>query len=268
MTRRQLAFTSLFAALAFSLSISAQVRAQSKEDAQKFAEARIAIDKYKDCPASLKALESISEEGRKNPLWAYYMAKNQECQNNLEAALKYYEQYSALVSADAELIDKIADLRYRVTRNKDKSKLFADVFNELYPNGTALGIISYSSGGGYFPRNIIEGFKISKSAGCSFVFHNHSSSWANETDISVSLGDLMPGGNIQLVQFKGEAETLFGNWATLFVTRNNKASIVVKETRGDFGGSYAGIAFYSKDRAKAERIKQSIEEAINYCSSR
>src|SRR5260370_19891071 len=73
-----------------------------QSDAEKFAEGRIAFDAHHDCPAALDALQSVSDTGRKSPLWAFYMGKVEECLKRPTEALTYYEQYDQLVPGQRE----------------------------------------------------------------------------------------------------------------------------------------------------------------------
>jgi tetratricopeptide (TPR) repeat protein len=91
----------------------------AQSDAEKFAEGRVAFDKYKDCPAALKALEGVSQQGRSEPLWVYYMAQTHECLGNIEAALDYYQKYNALVPGQIPVIEKMADLRYKLSKARE-----------------------------------------------------------------------------------------------------------------------------------------------------
>lgn len=84
----------------------------AQSDGEKFAEGRMAMDKFNDCPAAVKALESVSEAGRQNPLWIAYMAKAYECVGNAKDALTYYEKYNQVVPGNGEIVDKIGELRY------------------------------------------------------------------------------------------------------------------------------------------------------------
>jgi hypothetical protein len=99
--------------LAFVLT-AACLPGWAQSDAQNFAEGRVALDKYKDCKASLDALGGVSEDGRKDPVWVFYMAKANECMNRAADALRYYEEYDRLLPGQAPVLDKIGDLRYRV----------------------------------------------------------------------------------------------------------------------------------------------------------
>ena len=92
---------------------------QKRSDADLFTEARIAIDKFKDCPAAVKALNEVSDAGKRDPIWIYYAAKSSECANNLVESLKQYRQYNQLSPGHAEIIDKIGELEYRLRKQRE-----------------------------------------------------------------------------------------------------------------------------------------------------
>lgn len=254
---RQLALVGLF--IAFVLALSVQLKAQSREDAQKFAEARIAIDKYKDCAASLKALESISEEGRKNPLWVYYMGKSQECLNNLEMALKYYDQYSSLVSADAELIDKIADLRYKVSRGNDKRKAFSDLLGNLYPDGVKMNPIFWDGSQAQELAITDKKFKLVRQENCTLIFAargNYTNGEAYYSEVVIPFKDLV---SKRRVEYRSRSSM----WGAVFFTKANQPSISYSGIRDM---KYVGFGILAQDKETAERISQAIESAIEYCN--
>jgi hypothetical protein len=87
-------------------------------DSDKFAEGKIAFDKYDDCPAALDAFLAVSAEGRQNPLWNYYIAQTYECLAKYDIAIKYYEAYNELVPGRPAITEKLADLRYNMNRQK------------------------------------------------------------------------------------------------------------------------------------------------------
>ena len=87
-------------------------------DSDKFAEGKIAFDKYEDCPASQDAFLSVSAEGRQNPLWNYYIAQTYECLKKYDIAIKYYEAYNQSVPGQPAISDKLADLRYNLKKQK------------------------------------------------------------------------------------------------------------------------------------------------------
>lgn len=107
----------LFLSVAFFISTH---HASAQSDGEKFAEGRIALDKYNDCPAALKALQGVSETGRQNPIWISYMAKASECVKNFRDALTYYEKYNQLVPGNGEVVNKIGELRYLARKQQDE----------------------------------------------------------------------------------------------------------------------------------------------------
>jgi hypothetical protein len=119
----------LFLTFLLALPILAQ------SDETKFAEGRTAFDKYKDCPAALRAFDAISPEGRRDPVWISYMAHTQECLGNLAEAVRYYEQYDLLVPGQVDVISKLGDLRYRLSKQADDAaaaKIRSDIETRAY----------------------------------------------------------------------------------------------------------------------------------------
>ncbi|MGA3102195.1 MAG: hypothetical protein ABSD61_10065 [Terracidiphilus sp.] len=107
-----------FAALLF---FAVAPSSAQQNDGELFAEGRIALDKYKDCAASLNALKQVSPEGQKNPMWIYYMAKANECAGNIADALNYYKAYAA-TNPSPEITEKIGDLQYKVDQQVERER--------------------------------------------------------------------------------------------------------------------------------------------------
>lgn len=103
--------------IALSAVLSAMALAQT--DAEKFAEGRIALDQHQDCPAAESAFRSVSEASH-NAIWAFYMGKTMECLKRPADALVYYEQYDQLIPGQAEIINKIGELRYQVRKQQEE----------------------------------------------------------------------------------------------------------------------------------------------------
>lgn len=125
-----------FICLGFVSFCAASLLAQS--DAVRFAEGQAALDKHNDCAAAIEAFDSVSSQGKTEPLWAFYMAKAQECKGDLNAALTHYLKYDELNPGQAEVVAKVGDLRYRLKKQQQaeeavqkrqdaKKKLLADI---------------------------------------------------------------------------------------------------------------------------------------------
>jgi len=95
------------------LILCSAVAVSAQSDLARIAEGRAAFDQHHDCPAALRAFESVSTEGR-SPVWIIYMARTEECLGKIEEAVGYYEQYDQLVPNQAEVLQKIGELRYQV----------------------------------------------------------------------------------------------------------------------------------------------------------
>lgn len=88
-------------------------------DAIKITEAKLAIEKYKDYKGAIKALEEISNAGKNDPLYLYYSAIANEKIGEYEKAVSFYQQYLNFFPDKVEIIEKIADLNYKLKLNKD-----------------------------------------------------------------------------------------------------------------------------------------------------
>jgi len=95
----------------------------AQSDADNFAEGRVALDKFKDCPTALKALNSVSEDGRKDPMWVYYMARTFECLTNYTQAIRYYTNYDTLMPGQPSILEKLAELRYMARKTAEAEVL-------------------------------------------------------------------------------------------------------------------------------------------------
>ena len=82
------------------------------------AEARIAITKYKDYPSAIKSLDSSTELTKRTSVWLSVMAIAQEGAGNKEEELKYLEKYNELVPGQHDTLEKLADLRYIVRKER------------------------------------------------------------------------------------------------------------------------------------------------------
>ena len=91
---------------------SATPQQPSQSDAEKFAEARVAMANH-DCAVALRALEGYSEPGRNDPLWVLQIAKAEECVGDTAEALKYYRKYDKIVPGQAEIAKKLGELNYK-----------------------------------------------------------------------------------------------------------------------------------------------------------
>ena len=106
------------ALIAWVLIMFGTGNAIGQSDAVKVAGGRTALDN-KDCPAALRAFDGVSVEGRSNPVWIIYMARTEECVLNFGKAVEYYERYDQMVPEQAEVLNKIGELRYRITKDKE-----------------------------------------------------------------------------------------------------------------------------------------------------
>jgi hypothetical protein len=112
----------LVTGVVFAAHWSPAAAASGRTDADLFNEARIAIDKFHDCPAAGKALNEISGEGKRDPIWIFYAAKANECAGNLSASLAYYREYDKRNPGQREILDKIGELEYKLRKQNDETR--------------------------------------------------------------------------------------------------------------------------------------------------
>lgn len=113
------------------LILLSPMRLMAQSDAELFSQGRIAFDKYHDCPAAEKALSAVSVAARNDPtwgpVWMSYMARTEECLGNLQQAIIYWEQYDQKKPGQADVINSLADLRYRLQKQQEaEAKKAAD----------------------------------------------------------------------------------------------------------------------------------------------
>lgn len=107
------------ATLVIALCFASLAIGQKRSDADLFNEARIAIDKFKDCPAAVKALNEVSAQGKRNPIWIYYKARASECANDLAESLSQYREYNRIAPGHQEILDKIGELEYKLRKQQE-----------------------------------------------------------------------------------------------------------------------------------------------------
>jgi hypothetical protein len=100
----------LVIAAVFPVSLAAH----SQTDAESFAEGRVALDRYHDCPNSVAALERVSS-GARSAFWYAYAGRAYSCVGRLNDAVSAWQAFDRLSPGHPEVVDSIADLRYRLT---------------------------------------------------------------------------------------------------------------------------------------------------------
>jgi len=112
--------------------------AQAQSDGERFAEARYALDKEKNCGQAKLALEGVSESTKANPAWIMYMARTYECTLELEKAVTLYQKYFETIQPPpAEILDKIGELRYRI-RQRDTANQHTREVNQSIERAMAI----------------------------------------------------------------------------------------------------------------------------------
>ncbi len=91
-------------------------------DAVKIAEARVALEKN-DCKNALDALTEVSDAGKKTALYNLYMGKAYDCDKDYDNAITYYEVYILSNPNAADIIQRIAELRYEKRKKEKKYDL-------------------------------------------------------------------------------------------------------------------------------------------------
>ena len=116
-------FLVLFVLIAF-LDIETSA---AQTDADRFAEGRVALDKFKDCDAAYKALSGVSDQMRKEAMWLYYMARTTECLKKYGESVGYYKAYTKLIPPNPELLDKIGEVKYLADKQDAEAAKLARV---------------------------------------------------------------------------------------------------------------------------------------------
>lgn len=88
-----------------------------KLDNEKIVEAKIAFDKYSDCPAAKSALDQVSSKGKESMLFLLYASQVYECLKDYENAIESYEKLNKL-KGDSMVDEKIIELRYLLNKKK------------------------------------------------------------------------------------------------------------------------------------------------------
>ena len=112
------------------LSIAFQLKAQDNSDGLLITEARVAMEKYKDCKSAIKTLNKVSQVGQQQtPLFSYYLAKAYECLDMSGKALIYYKKFISQTSMTSELQEKIADLSYRASNKEQDGTSWEPIYS-------------------------------------------------------------------------------------------------------------------------------------------
>lgn len=245
--------------LAIVLGFAFSMTAFAQTDAEKFAEGRVALDKFKDCPAALKALETVSEEGRKNPLWAFYMAKVHECLSNNEEAIEYYKKYDALIPGQVEILEKIVEIRYQSNPSYAR-KLFGDLVNSVGNRSSRLA-----------SDRLNTEPKITEFGGCIIslkeegdITDNNGVSRSSST-WTIRLSDIDP------TSIKVQSDMSTGYFVSITTRAEEKT---IKETRyfsylgrspEKSDTSWAFFSFYVGDQEKANRAAKALSQVVKAC---
>jgi hypothetical protein len=87
------------------------IGARAQTDGQRLSEAQYALSQN-NCSAASSALDGVSDEFAKNPVWVYTAAKATECLKLYDRALMFYQQYDQLVPGQPEITKKIGEMLY------------------------------------------------------------------------------------------------------------------------------------------------------------
>jgi len=100
----------------WAVILSGQSSAE-KLDNEKIVEAKIAFDKYSDCPAAKNALDQVSSKGKESMLFLFYASQVYECLKDYENAIESYEKLNKL-KGDSIVDEKIIELRYLLNKKE------------------------------------------------------------------------------------------------------------------------------------------------------
>ena len=235
----------------------------SQADQDKFAEGRVALDKFKDCPAALKALDAVSEG---NAEWALYMAKTHECLSNYEEAIHFYKAYDTLAPGHSEIAEKIAELRYQSNPDVER-KLITDLVNSV-------GRIKFSYPAPAPPGNTAETEEaISEFNRCSIrIKHDLELQDPGQPTSSYSSIIIVPLKDLDPNNIKVDFDTEFKKGYTVgFNTRSSMKTI--KETKFmSFSGETShsdnlldGYFFEFPEQDKANRVAKALVQIVKAC---
>lgn len=90
----------------------------AQNDMSKIVEAQTALQQNK-CKYAEQALNECSSDAKETQVWIYYTAKTQDCLENYESAIFWYNKYLKFVPNNAEIIKRVAELSIR-KREKDE----------------------------------------------------------------------------------------------------------------------------------------------------
>jgi tetratricopeptide (TPR) repeat protein len=96
--------------------------AQDNNDGLLITQARLAIDKYADYKEAVNALKKVSTDGQKEAIYSFYLAKAYEGLNDYKNAYTHYNQYAVKTKMTPELMEKIADLKYKNDKAINQAK--------------------------------------------------------------------------------------------------------------------------------------------------
>ena len=163
--------SALSAALLLAAASSA---ALASDDGERFAEGRVAYDKFHDCQAAYRALSAVSVAGQQEPMWIYYEAQTLDCLGRYDEALKYYRQYKNLIPPNPQLLDKIGEVAYRASQAANEKHAAdelatrqaaarADISGNWQTHNSSQTVISLSETKNFIVKgtNSIEGYTYS-----------------------------------------------------------------------------------------------------------
>lgn len=82
-------------------------------DQDLLAEARLALD-VNDCRTALVVARRLSEQGQKDPVTTFYLAKIYECLGDSAKALAHYESYNQKIPNEPQIAKSIAELKFKL----------------------------------------------------------------------------------------------------------------------------------------------------------
>lgn len=232
--------------LFFALQCFAQQETDSL-DIEKITLAKIAIEKYSDCPAAEKSLSQVSVNSQQNSLFIYYSALTAECLGKFQEAINHYTKYKGFKNS-SQLEEKIVELKYLLAKQEEKR-----IANCRKCDGT----------GKYEKKD-----KCKK--GCEFFFTLDDSRWTSETSFIMT--------NIKCNNCNGTGYYTLDCWdcggkgETEEWVHNTRFSRPCKTCRGDgkigqscsWGTRFDGIKHKCKDGYFAKQCPDCEGEGYTY----
>jgi hypothetical protein len=108
------------------LHVALTAAAAQPSGIERFAEGRIALDKYKDCPAALGAFRSVEAQYQNDPAWLYYTSSAEACLKNYEEAYRLFSRYAKSHPTNIDVQDRLAEYSYLARKQREQTAARAE----------------------------------------------------------------------------------------------------------------------------------------------